>query len=148
MSRLIENKKIRLNYEILETFEAGMELFGFEVKSLRAKNGSLKGSHVTVRGGEAYLIGMHIAPYQSANTPESYDPERHRRLLLTRKEIDELEDYESKRGLTIVPLSVYSDKRKLKVRLGVARGKKKFDKREVLKARDAKRHIDREMKNR
>jgi len=148
MSRLIENKKIRLNYEILETFDAGMELFGFEVKSLRAKEGSLKGAHVTVRGEEAYLIGMHIPPYQPANTPESYDPERHRRLLLTRKEIDELTGLEGKRGLTIVPISVYSNKRKLKVQIGIARGKKKHDKREVLKARDAKRHIDREMKNR
>lgn len=146
MSRLIENKKVRLNYEILEHLEAGMELFGFEVKSLRSKNGSLRGTHVTVRGGEAYIIGMHIPPYQPANTPKDYDPERNRRLLLTRKEIARLEGLESQKGLTIVPISVYSKGRKLKVEIGVARGKKKFDKRETIKKQDAKRHIDREMK--
>ncbi|MEX0917197.1 MAG: SsrA-binding protein SmpB [Candidatus Paceibacterota bacterium] len=145
---LIEYKKVRLNYEILETLEAGVELFGFEVKALRKKKGSLEGAHVTVRGEEAYLIGATIPPYQEANTPKEYEPSRNRRLLLTKKEIAYLAGMESQRGLTIVPLSVYNKKRKLKIEIGIARGKKKFDKREVIKKRDTKRDVEREVKTR
>ncbi len=150
---LIENKKARFNYEILETYEAGMELLGFEVKSLRAKHGSLEGAHVVVRpsgrmgGNEAYLVGATIPPYQSGNTPAEYEPARTRRLLLTKKEMTELAGYERKKGLTIVPLSVYNKGRRLKLSLGVARGKKKYDKREVLKKRDTDREIQRTLKN-
>lgn len=147
MPTLIENKKARLNYEILEQYEAGIELSGFEVKSLRNKRGSLDGAHVVVRGGEAYLLNAHIPPYQPGNTPKDYDPERNRRLLLTKKEIAELAGAESKKGLTIVPISVYNKKRKLKVSLAIARGKKKYDKREDIKKRDLKRAIDRTLKN-
>lgn len=146
MAFLLQNKKVRLNYEILETIEAGMELFGFEVKSLRKKQGSLEGSHVTVRGNEAYLLGATIPPYQPKNTPKDYDHVRNRRLLLTKVEIGKLSGAESQKGLTIVPISVYSKGRKLKLEIGIVRGKKKHDKREVLKARDAKRDIEREMK--
>ena len=126
---LIEHKKARLNYEILEEYEAGLELFGFEVKSLRAGRGTLEGSHVGVRGGEAYVIGMNIPPYQAANTPKSYDPERSRRLLLTSKEIGTLATFEGQKGLTIVPLSVYNRGQHLKLGIAIARGKKKEDKR-------------------
>ena len=101
---LIEHKKARLNFEILEEFEAGIELFGHEVKALRAKLGKLEGSHAVVRGGEAYVVGMSIPPYQPGNTPEGYEPERSRKLLLTKKELTALAGFEGQKGLTIVPL--------------------------------------------
>lgn len=144
---LLEHKKARLNYEILEEFEAGIELLGGEVKSLRGKQGKLEGSHAVVRGGEAYIVGMSIPPYQPGNTAEGYDPERTRRLLLTKKEIGQLAGAEQQKGLTIVPLKVYNKGKKLKVLLAVARGRKAFDKRAVIKKRDAKRDIERTLKN-
>ncbi len=144
---LIEHKKARLDYEILEEYEAGLELLGGEVKSLRAKLGKLEGAHVVVRGGEAYLVGSSIPPYQAGNTEEGYEPMRNRKLLLTKKEIAILGAHESQKGLTIVPLRVYNKGRHLKLALGVARGKKKYDKRAVLKERDSKRDIERTLKN-
>ena len=147
MATVLENKKVRLNFEVLRAFEAGLDLRGFEVKALRARQGSLEGAHVTVSGGEAYLIGMTIPPYQMANTPTSYDPVRNRRLLLNKKELAELSGSESQKGLTIVPISVYSKGHKLKLEIAVARGKKKYDKREDLKKRDAKKDIERTLKN-
>lgn len=143
---LVEHKKARLEYEILEEFEAGLELFGHEVKALRIHQGKLEGSHVIVRGGEAYIIGMVVSPYQPANTPKEYDPNRSRKLLLTRKEIALLAQFEGQKGLTIVPLSVYNKGSVLKVRIAVARGRKKYDKRAVLKERDVKRQIGRTLK--
>jgi SsrA-binding protein len=145
---LIENKKAGLKYEILETFEAGLELLGTEVKALRAKLGSLEGSRVLVRGGEAYLVGSTIPPYQAKNTAESYEPERNRRLLLSKQEIGQLADAEAKKGLTVVPLSVYNAKRYIKVRVAIVRGKGKADKREDVKKKDAKREAERILKNR
>lgn len=144
---LLEHKKARLNYEVLEEFEAGIELLGHEVKSLRAKHGKLEGSHVIVRGGEAYIVGMSIPAYQVANTAKDYEPERSRKLLLTKKELANLVGLEGQKGLTIVPFSVYNKGSKLKVRIAVARGRKQFDKRAVLKERDSKRDIDRTLKN-
>ena len=144
---LIEHKKARMDYEILEEYEAGLELLGGEVKALRAKQGSLDGSHITVRGGEAYLIGASIPPYQSGNTPADYEPMRNRKLLLTKKEIAILGAHESQKGLTIVPLRVYNKGRHLKLALGVARGKKKYDKRATLKECDTKREMQRSLKN-
>jgi SsrA-binding protein len=148
MANLVENKKARLNYEILETFEAGLELFGFEVKALRSGNGKLDGSHVVVRNGEAYVVGMEIPPYQPSNTPQGYDPARSRRLLLTKKELMALGKIEAQKGLTIVPLSVYNKFRHLKLTVAVARGRKKYDKRAVLKKRDTEREMRRTLKNR
>jgi SsrA-binding protein len=144
---LIENKKIYFNYEIMEKLDAGIELLGFEVKSLRKGHGSLDGSHITVRGGEVFLIGANIAPYQSANTPKDYEPRRNRKLLLTKKEIKELEGVEHKKGLTIVPISVYNKGRKLKLSIGIARGKKKFDKRQTIKKRESDRETRRTLKS-
>lgn len=138
MTSLIENKKARLRFEVLETYQAGMELSGTEVKSLRAKQGSLDGSRVVVRGGEAYISGMTIPAFQVANAPKSYDPEAVRKLLLKRSEIAELLDAEAKKGLTIVPLEVYNAGRYLKVRVAIVRGKNKADKREDMKRMDAK----------
>ena len=121
---------------------------GKEVKFLRKKLGSLDGSRVVVRGGEAFIVGMTIPAYQSTNAPKSYDPERARRLLLTKKEISYLYAAESKKGLTIVPLEVYTNKELIKVRIAIVRGKSKSDKREDLKKRDALRETGRVLKNR
>src|SRR6267143_1055965 len=104
---LIYNKKINLDYEILETYEAGIELLGLEVKSLRNKQGSLLGAHVTIRGGEAFIIASNIPAYQEKNTPLDYNPKRNRRILLTKSEIQKLGSLEKKKGLTIVPISMY-----------------------------------------
>lgn len=144
---LVENKKATLRYTILESFSAGIELSGGEVKALRGKQGSLEGARVVVRGGEAYLIGMTIPPYQAANEGKSYDPERPRRLLMKKNEIAELLSAESKKGLTVVPISVYNN-RYIKVQVAVVRGKGKADKREDLKKKDAKREAERVLKNR
>ncbi len=144
---IIDNKKVHFNYEILERYEAGIELLGVEVKALRAKRASLDGSHVTVRGGEAYLIGMTIQPYQANNSAKTYDATRNRRLLLTKDEIAELSSQEDKKGLTIVPISVYNKGRKLKVEIAVAKNKKAHDKRETLKKREAERDVMRDIKS-
>ncbi len=144
---LVENKKATLRYEILETFSAGIELEGGEVKALRGKHGSLDGSRIVVRGGEAYLIGMTIPPYQASNPVKGYDPERSRKLLMKKSEIAELLSAESKKGLTTVPIAVYNNTY-IKVQVAVVRGKGKKDKREDLKKKDAKREADRVLKNR
>lgn len=143
---LIQNKKVRLNYEITETFQAGMELFGLEVKSLRGGHGSLDGAYVIIRGNEAFLVGATIPPYQPSNTPKSYDPLRNRRLLLTKKEIARLSGFEKQKGLTITPISVYDKGSKIKIDIGVAKGKKKYDKRESIKKKDAERDLKRTLK--
>lgn len=144
---LIQNRKAYFNYEILEKIEAGIELLGFEVKSLKKGQGSLEGSHVTVRGQEAFVINMQIPPYQPSNTPSNYDPLRNRRLLVTKKEIERLSKEEAQKGLTIIPLSVYNKGRKLKIEIAIVRGKKKYDKRETIKKRDTDREIRRSLKN-
>lgn len=146
--RLVEYKKASLKFTPVETFTAGIELLGTEVKSLRNKLGSLEGARVVVRGSEAYLVGMTIPAYQAANTAESYDPERPRRLLLTKKELTILTNEESKKGLTIIPFEVYSVGRLLKAKIAIVRGKGKADRREDLKKRDAARDMGRILKNR
>lgn len=147
MSALIENKKARLRFSILETFSAGLELSGAEVKSLRAKQGSLEGARVVVRGGEAFLVGATIPPYQAANTKKDYDAEKTRRLLLNKKEIAELADAESKKGLTTVPLEVYNAGRYIKLRVAIVKGKGKEDRREDLKRQDAMREAERALRS-
>ena len=147
MRALIENKKARLEHEILETYEAGLSLHGFEVKSLRNGQGSLVGSRVLVRGGEAYLVGASIPPHQEKNAPKGYDPERSRKLLLNMKEIGKLSAEEGQKRLTIIPIMVYNKGRRLKLQVAVARHKNKRDKRDTLKSREAKRHIERTLKN-
>ena len=148
MPTLVSNRKARFDYEILETLDAGIELLGFETKALRGGQGSLDGARVTARGGEAYLMNASITPLQPKNTPEDYEPGRNRRLLLTKKEIGEIEKAEGTKGLTIVPLEVYNTKRWFKVKIAIVRGKKKFDKRETLKRRESDRDIQRLMKDR
>ncbi len=143
---LIDNKRAMLEYHVLEEFEAGLELLGFEVKSLRAGQGSLKGAHVVARGGEAYLVGATIPAWQIKNAPTSYDPERTRRLLLNKTEIARISSAEGEKGLTAVPISVYNKGRKLKLRVAIARGKKKEDKRRTIRTREEKRRIERTLK--
>ncbi len=146
MEILINNKKAYFNYEILEKYVAGIELFGFEVKSIKSGQGSLEGAYVTIRGGEAYLIGANIPAFQTKNAPESYDPIRNRRILLTKKEISALSLIEGKKGFAIVALAMYNAGGKIKIEIGTARGKKQFDKRETIKKRDTEREMRREMK--
>lgn len=143
---LIDNRRALFDYTILEELEAGLELLGTEVKSLRSKQGSLKGARVVVRGGEAYLVGATIPPWQIANAPKTYDPERTRRLLLNPKEIAHVASAEGQKGLTIVPISLYSKARRLKLGIGIARGKKQHDKREAIRKREEGRKISRAMK--
>lgn len=143
---LVENKKARLRFEVLTTYEAGLELQGTEVKSLRAGHGSLDGSRVVVRGAEAFIVGMTIPPFQVANAPKSYDPEAPRRLLLKKGEITELLEAESKKGLTVVPLELYNNKRYVKVRIAIVRGKNKADKREDMKRDEAKKEAAQALK--
>lgn len=144
MANLVDYKKARFNYEILETFEAGIELSGGEVKSLKAGQGSLDGSHVVVRGGEAFAVNTFVPPYQEKNQVAGYEPRRNRRLLLTKKEINRLANLEGGNGLTVVPISIYNKGPLVKVSVAVVRGKKQHDKRESIKKRETDRTIRRE----
>ncbi|HET8581445.1 MAG TPA: SsrA-binding protein SmpB [Candidatus Paceibacterota bacterium] len=144
----IRNKKAHFDYEILDTIEAGIVLAGYEVKSLRAGHGKLEGARVLVRGGEAFLVGATIPAFQAANAPKEYDPSRPRKLLLHQKEIADIAAAEGQKGLTVVPISMYNRGRNLKVEIGIARGKKKADKRETIKKRDTARDLERSLKDR
>lgn len=119
---------------------------GFEVKALKNGRGSLVGSRIIIRGGEAYTVGMDIPPYQAANAPKDYDSQRTRRLLLNKKEIAYLGGKVQEKGLTLIPFEVYSKGGFLKVSFGVCRGLKKYDKRERIKEREAKRKMERLLK--
>lgn len=141
------NKKAFHDYFIDEKMEAGIELFGTEVKSVRAGTVNLKDSYVSLRTGEAILIGMHISPYEQGNI-FNRDPLRDRRLLLHKKEIMRLIGKTKEKGYSLIPLSVYFLGSKVKVELGLARGKKAYDKRESIAERDAKRSMDRAVKAR
>lgn len=146
MAHYAENRKARFDYEIIEKFEAGIELLGSEVKSVRGGQMSLEGAFVIVRGGEAFLINANIPPYQPKNAGADYDPLRNRKLLLTKKEIAELAGSGKNKSLTIVPISLYNKGRKIKVEIALVKGKKKFDKRESIKKRDTERDIRRTLK--
>lgn len=147
MPTLIENRKAGFDYEILDKFQAGILLSGSEVKSLRLKRGSLEGARVLIRGGEAYVVNMEIPAYQQNNKTEGYDDRQNRKLLLSKDEIDKLTDLISTKGLTIIPISVYNKGRFLKVEIAVVRGKKKFDKRELIKKRETERELRRTLKS-
>jgi len=143
----IRNKKARFNFEILETVEAGLVLEGSEVKSLRDGKGSIDEAFARVKNGEVWLYNMHIGPYDQAGQ-FGHDTRRTRKLLLKKREIDRFLGRAVEKGATLVPLTVYFKRGWAKVELGVARGKREFDKREDLKKRDAKRDIAREMAKR
>jgi len=146
MTVLLDNKKAKFDYEVLETFEAGLVLKGWEVKSLKNKMGSLAGSRVLIRGNEAFLVGLDISPYQPNNMPGNYEEKRTLKLLLNKKEIKYLDGKLTQKGLTIVPLKCYTKHNQIKVEIALVQGKKKFDKREKIKKRDTERDIEREMK--
>jgi len=148
MKVLADNKRAYYNYEILDKYEAGMVLAGHEVKSIRTGHIGLKGSYVVLKGKEVYLIGATIPPYQPKNTPEDYDPARSRKLLLKKSEIKELLGKSKEKGLTLIPLKIYTKYAKIKLEFGVGKGKKKTDKRETIKKREIEREIERELKTR
>jgi len=148
MANYAESRKAHFNYEILEKYETGIELLGTEVKSVRAGKMSLEGAFVVIRGGEAFLINSNIPPFQIKNAPKDYDPIRNRKLLLTKKEINELGSNEKNKSLTIIPISVYNKNRKIKVQIALVKGKKTRDKRENIKKRETDREIRREYKER
>ncbi len=146
MPSLAYNKKAKFDYQILEPFEAGLLLTGQEVKSIRAGRMSLLGAYVTISRGTAWLIGSHIQKYPQAGPLPEYDPERSRKLLLHRREIQKLSGKLEQKGLTLVPISVYTKGSKIKLEFGLARGKKQFEKKETLKRRDIDREVRRSLK--
>lgn len=148
VTRTIENRRARYFYEILETFEAGLELKGSEVKSLRAGRANIQDAYARVKNGELWLMGAHIAPYESASV-FGHDPLRSRKLLMKRREIDALAGKVERKGLTLVPLKIYFNERnRAKVLLGLARGRKSPDRRELLKERSARREAERALRRR
>ena len=135
---IASNKKAFHDYFIVQKFEAGLALTGTEVKSLRAGRANLKDSYVTIKDGEAFLLGAHISPYTHGNL-ENHDPERTRKLLLHRKELEKLKKETTEKGLTVVPLRLYFKGARVKAEIAVVRGKKQYDKRETEKKREADR---------
>mgnify|MGYP000080244759 CR=1 FL=1 len=142
-----ENRKARHDYFVEDSYEAGIELFGTEVKSIRAGALNLKDSYCDLKDGELFLLGMHISPYTRGNIFNT-DPLRQKKLLMHKKEINKLTGLVSREGYTLVPLSVYFKKNRVKVQIGLCRGKKTYDKREDMAKRSADREIERAMKNR
>jgi SsrA-binding protein len=144
---IVDNRRARHDYHLLERFEAGLALSGSEVKSLRLGQATLTRAYAEIRAGEAWLVGAHIAPYEQASLG-SHDPDRERKLLLRRREIDSLTGELHEKGLTLVPTRLYFKAGRVKVELALARGKTGRDKREDLSRRDAQREIERELKAR
>lgn len=132
-SAIAENRRARFDYEIARTYEAGVELQGHEVKSAKGGRLQIAGAHVIVRGGEAWLVNAHIPPYQTGNTPDGYEEDRARRLLLSRDEIKELQGALVDKSRHVVPLRAYLKHGLIKIELGLGRSRRKSDKREVLK---------------
>lgn len=145
---LARNRQALRDYHILETFEAGLVLTGSEVKSAKGGNISLKGTFANIHNGELYLLNAHISPYKHASAKITHEPTRSRKLLLHRHEIKSLIGKMKAKGLTVVPLRVYTKRGNIKVALGIARGKKTHDKREDIKKRDDDRAIARAMRRR
>jgi SsrA-binding protein len=144
---IVDNRRARYDYELLERHEAGLVLTGTEVKSLRAGRASLGQAYAEIRDGEAWLVGAEIQQYEGGNR-QNHDPTRDRRLLLHRREIDSLYGKVRERGLTLVPTRLYWKDGRAKVELALARGKERIDKRRDLATRDAKRQIERALKTR
>ena len=147
MKIFTKNKKAYFDYQILEEFEAGMVLNGQEVKSIKLGKMSLKGAYATLKGNsrtglpEPYLIGAYVSPYQPKNAPKNYDPERSIKLLLKKLEIKYLIGKTKEKGIALIPLKVYTKNAKIKLAFAMARGRRKVDKRELIKKRDAEREI-------
>ena len=146
MKIISQNKKAHHDYFLLDTYEAGIELKGTEIKSVRLGNVNLKDSFVRIKNNEVYVENMHIAPYEQGNI-FNHQPLRNRKLLLHKKQIKKLQREVKENGLTVVPTKLYFNTSKLKVEIALARGKKLYDKRQDLKAKDAKRDMERALKN-
>ena len=140
------NKKAFHDYFVLDRFEAGIELFGTEVKSIRAGQVNLKDSFCTVKNGEIFARNMHVSPYEKGNI-FNRDPDRSKRLLMHKREISKLQALQQQDGYALIPLSVYFKNARVKLEIGLCKGKKNYDKRDAIAARDTKREIDRQMKN-
>lgn len=145
---VVENRRARHTYSIEERLEAGLVLHGSEVKALREGKGQIREAYATVRDGEVFLNNMHISPYSGASTHVELDPVRPRKLLLHHKEIERLAVMTQQRGLTLVPLRVYFSHGLAKVELGLARGKKRYDRRREIAERDAQRQMQRARRRR
>jgi len=150
MKTIAENKKALFDYEILEKFEAGISLSGQEVKSIKTGRINLKGCYITLKPSqkelpEVFLIGCNIPPYQPKNAPKEYNPQRERKLLLKKEEINHLIGKTNQKGLTIIPTRVYTRKGKIKIEIGVAKGKKEYNKKELIKKRETDREIKRNL---
>lgn len=143
---IVENRKARHEYELYDRFEAGLELKGTEIKSIRLGKVQLKDSYISIRDGQALIKGMHIAPYEFGNC-FNHDETRDRRLLLHKNEILKLDQYTRIKGYTVVPVSLYLSKGLAKLEIALAKGKNLHDKREASKARDAQREIQKALKN-
>lgn len=143
----IQNKKATFNYEILEKIEGGLELTGFEVKSLREGKAKLDGSFIISRSGELFLKNIEITPYQPNNIPKSFQPGRLLKILVSKKDINRLTQKIDKEGLALIPLAIYPKGKKLKIEFALAKGKKKSDKRQTIKKREADRDIHRILKS-
>jgi len=139
MADFATNPRARFDYEILETLEAGIILRGFEVKSVKIGRASIKGSYVRIIKGEAWLVGASISPYQAGNMPDDYQEQTDRKLLIAKKQLDSLVGLTKSHGITLVPMRLYGKKGLIKLEIGVARGKKKYDKRESIKKKDTAR---------
>jgi SsrA-binding protein len=146
MPTLAVNKISKASYEIIESWEVGIKLSGAEVKSVKAGRMNLRGSYISVEHNEAWLIGAHISAYQKP--PASYDPNRSRKLLVHKKELQELAGKTQTKGLTILPLNVYTKGGLIKVKIALLRGKKAFEKRATVKKRDVERDIRRALRQR
>lgn len=141
------NKKVSFDYEILDRYEAGLVLSGQETKSIRNNHVSLKSGFVTFHGEDAFLTNVHIPRYKYAGSLIDYSPDRSRKLLLKKKEISYLRGKSQEKGLTIVPISLYNKGHHIKLEIAVARGKKRYDKRETIKKRELNRELGRQLKN-
>jgi SsrA-binding protein len=147
MPTFARNKEAFHSFSITGTIEAGLALLGHEVKSIKSGQVSLKGAYVTIRNEEAYLRNAHVGKYKHASQLEGYDETRERKLLLHKREIHQLQNAVHAKGTTLVPLEIYTKKRNLKLKIGIGKGKKQFDKRESIKKKETKRKLDRIIRN-
>lgn len=147
MAEYLRNKKATFDYALENSFECGIELLGTEVKSIKHHHGSLSGAYVSALGGELYLLGVHIPAWQEKNVRVDFDPYRSRKLLVHKKELIELVKATQTKGLTVIPVSLYGKGSLVKAQIAIAKGKKTFDKREVLKKKAVTRDIERGLRN-
>lgn len=148
MSAYASNERARFDYNILETFEAGLVLSGYETKAIKSGKVSIRGTYVKIIGNEAWLLGATVSPYQPNNVPTDYDQQRNRKLLLKKSELKYLIGKSQESGLTIVPIRLYNKNGLVKLELGIGRGKKKADKRATIMEREVKKKIERTLKQR